>query len=103
MADATAHHALRHRRAALQRAARRASCASTSCCCSATLGLIAFSLVTLDAATATDVPGVPDYFVMRQAIYAVVGLDSDARRWRSFDYSRFRELRVGALRARRSG
>ena len=40
----------------------------------ATLGLIAFSLVTLDTATATDVPGSPDYFVIRQALYAVVGL-----------------------------
>ena len=40
------------------------SCGSTSCCCSATLGLIAFSLVTLDTATATDIPGSPDYFVI---------------------------------------
>ena len=60
----------------------------------ATLGLIAFSLVTLDTATATDVPGSPDYFVIRQALYAVVGL-ALMLLLASIDYSRFRELRVG--------
>ena len=60
----------------------------------ATLGLLAFSLVTLDAATATDVPGSPDYFVTRQALYAVVGLVLMLV-LASIDYSRFRELRVG--------
>ena len=60
----------------------------------ATLGLIAFSLVTLDTATAADVPGAPDYFVVRQALYAIVGL-ALMLVLASVDYSRFRELRVG--------
>jgi rod shape determining protein RodA len=60
----------------------------------ATLGLIAFSLVTLNTATATDVPGSPDYFVLRQGIYAVVGLCLMLV-LASIDYSRFRELRIG--------
>ena len=59
-----------------------------------TLGLIAFSLVTLDTATATDIPGSPDYFVNRQAVYAVVGLTLMLA-LAAIDYSRFRELRVG--------
>ncbi len=60
----------------------------------ATLGLIAFSLVTLDTATAADVPGSPDYFVIRQALYAVIGL-ALMLLLASIDYSRFRELRMG--------
>ncbi len=60
----------------------------------ATFGLIAFSLVTLDTATATDVPGSPHYFVIRQALYAVIGLTLMLV-LASIDYSRFRELRVG--------
>jgi rod shape determining protein RodA len=59
-----------------------------------TLGLIVFSLVTLDTATATDVPGSPDYFVNRQAVYAAVGLTLMLA-LAAIDYSRFRELRVG--------
>jgi rod shape determining protein RodA len=60
----------------------------------ATLGLIVFSLVTLDTVTATDVPGSPDYFVIRQGLYAAVGLGLMLA-LASIDYSRFRELRVG--------
>ena len=60
----------------------------------ATLGLIAFSLVTLDTATATDITGSPDYFVIRQGLYAVVGLTLMLA-LAAIDYSRFRELRVG--------
>ena len=60
----------------------------------ATLGLIAFSLVTLDTATSSDVPGSPHYFVVRQGLYAVVGL-ALMLVLASVDYSRFRELRVG--------
>ena len=60
----------------------------------ATLGLIVFSLITLDTATATDVPGSPDYFVIRQGLYAVVGLGLMLA-LASLDYSRFRELRIG--------
>jgi rod shape determining protein RodA len=60
----------------------------------AVLGLIGFSIYTLGVSTANDVPGEPYYYVIRQSIYAVVGLAlmlSLAR----IDYSRFRELRVG--------
>src|SRR5918999_2064578 len=60
----------------------------------ATLGLIGFSLMTLDTATATDIPGSPDYFVIRQGLYAVVGL-ALMLVLASIDYSRFRELRIG--------
>ena len=60
----------------------------------ATLGLIAFSLVTLDTATSSDVPGSPHYFVLRQGLYAVVGI-ALMLVLASIDYSRFRELRIG--------
>jgi len=40
----------------------------------AALGLVACSLVALNGATADDVPGRPDYYVVRQALYAGVGL-----------------------------
>jgi rod shape determining protein RodA len=59
-----------------------------------TLGLIAFSIMTLDSATSTDVPGAPDYFVVRQAVYALAGLALMIG-LAAFDYSRLRELRVG--------
>jgi rod shape determining protein RodA len=59
----------------------------------ATLGLIAFSLVVLDSATSEDVKGSPDYFVIRQAVYAAVGLGlMFFLAW--FDYSRFREMKL---------
>jgi rod shape determining protein RodA len=60
----------------------------------ATLGLIVFSLLTLNSATAADVPGSPHYFVTRQAAYAVVGLIAMAA-LAFIDYSRFRELKIG--------
>jgi rod shape determining protein RodA len=60
----------------------------------ATLGLIVFSLFTLNSATAADVPGSPHYFVTRQAAYAVVGLIAMAA-LAFIDYSRFRELKIG--------
>ncbi|HEU4599183.1 MAG TPA: FtsW/RodA/SpoVE family cell cycle protein, partial [Solirubrobacterales bacterium] len=41
-----------------------------------------------------DVPGSPDYYVERQAIYAVLGIVGMVVLTR-IDYSRFRELRVG--------
>ncbi|MDX6583527.1 MAG: rod shape determining protein RodA [Solirubrobacterales bacterium] len=56
--------------------------------------LIGFSIYTLGVATSHDVPGNPYYYVVRQSIYAVVGIAlmfAVAR----VDYSRFRELRVG--------
>jgi rod shape determining protein RodA len=59
----------------------------------ATIGLLVFSVVTLDAATSGDVPGRPDYFVVRQAAYALTGLVLMLL-LASFDYSRLRELRT---------
>jgi rod shape determining protein RodA len=60
----------------------------------AALGLIAFSVLTLGQATQSDVPGDPDYFLKRQAIYALLGIVGMLVLTR-IDYSRFRELRVG--------
>lgn len=58
------------------------------------LALIAFSLLTLGQATQNDVPGSPNYFLERQAIYALLGIVGMVLMTR-IDYSRFRELRVG--------
>ena len=60
----------------------------------ATLGLLACSLITLAGATKEDIPGSPDYFVNRQAIFAGVGLIGMVVLAR-IDYSRFRELTWG--------
>src|SRR6185437_14436280 len=60
----------------------------------AAIGLIAFSCFTLGQATKTDVPGSPNYYIERQAIYGVVGVIGMLVLGR-IDYSRFRELRVG--------
>jgi rod shape determining protein RodA len=60
----------------------------------ATLGLIACSLITLAGATKEDIPGSPDYFVNRQAIFAAVGLVGMVVLAR-LDYSRLRELTWG--------
>jgi rod shape determining protein RodA len=60
----------------------------------AALGLIGFSIYTLGVSTANDVPGDPHYYVIRQSIYAVVGVALMLGLAR-IDYSRFRELRVG--------
>jgi rod shape determining protein RodA len=62
------------------------------------IGLIAFSIFTLGEATAEDVPGDPHYYVIRQAIYAVIGIALMLAVAR-VDYSRFRELRVGLYSA----
>lgn len=56
--------------------------------------LIAFSVFALGQATQNDVPGSPDYYLDRQAIYAVLGIVGMLVMTR-IDYSRFRELRVG--------
>jgi rod shape determining protein RodA len=64
----------------------------------AAVGLIAFSIYTLGQATAGDVPGDPHYYVIRQSIYAVVGIALMLAVAR-VDYSRFRELRVGIYSA----
>ena len=58
------------------------------------VGLIAFSIYTLGEATAEDVPGDPYFYVVRQSIYATVGIALMLAVAR-VDYSRFRELRVG--------
>jgi rod shape determining protein RodA len=58
----------------------------------ATLGLVACSIVVLRGATRSDIPGEPNYFVYRQAIYAAVGVVLMYAASR-FDYSRLRELR----------
>ncbi len=60
----------------------------------AAAGLAAFSVFTLSQATLHDVPGNPNYYVDRQAIYAALGLAGMYLLAR-IDYSRFRELRVG--------
>ena len=59
----------------------------------ATLGLIVFSLVTLEAAT-SDVVASPHYFAIRQGVYALAGLILMVA-LASIDYSRFRELKAG--------
>jgi rod shape determining protein RodA len=62
------------------------------------LGLIGFSLFTLKAATGGDIPHQPYFYVIRQAIYAVLGITLMLAIAR-VDYSRFRELRVGLYTA----
>jgi rod shape determining protein RodA len=58
----------------------------------ATLGLVGCSLIALNSATANDIVGNPDYYVMRQGIYAGIGLVLMYALSR-LDYSRLRELR----------
>lgn len=60
----------------------------------AAIGLIAFSVFTLGQATTHDVPGSPNYYIERQALYGVAGVIGMLILSR-IDYSRFRELRVG--------
>ena len=58
----------------------------------ATVGLAVCSLLTIAAATETDIPGSPDYFVIRQLVYFIVGGLLAVFLWRT-DYSRLRELK----------
>jgi len=60
----------------------------------ATVGLIAFSIFTLKEVTGGDIPHDPYFYVLRQSIYAVIGVALMLALAR-VDYSRFRELRVG--------
>jgi len=60
----------------------------------AAVGLVAFSVFTLGQATLQDIPGSPNYYVERQAIYGIAGIIGMLVLSR-IDYSRFRELRVG--------
>jgi len=62
------------------------------------VGLIGLSIVTLSITTQDDVAGNPYFFVIRQSIYAIVGITVMLAAAR-FDYSRFRELRVGIYSA----
>jgi rod shape determining protein RodA len=60
----------------------------------AAIGLMFASLQTLHVATNTDIPGSPNYYVDRQAVFFVLGLLGAAVLSR-IDYSRLRELRYG--------
>jgi rod shape determining protein RodA len=60
----------------------------------ALIGLAVCSLVTLHGATKEDIPGDPNYYVLRQGIYFGVGFTLMVIISR-FDYSRLRELRYG--------
>ena len=60
----------------------------------ATLGLVACSIYTIKTATDTDIPGRPYYYVIRQSVYAGVGILFMVLVSR-FDYSRLREWRIG--------
>ena len=60
----------------------------------AAIGLMAASLVTLDASTRTEVPGEPHYYVTRQAVFFAVGAVLAIVLSR-IDYSRLRELKYG--------
>ena len=64
----------------------------------AALGLVGFSLLTLKAVTGGDIPHDPYFYVVRQAIYGVLGVALMLAIAR-VDYSRFRELRVGVYTA----
>ena len=62
------------------------------------VGLVLCSLYTLKVTTSHDVPGDPLYYVLRQAIYAAIGVALMLALAR-VDYSRLRELRVGLYTA----
>lgn len=59
----------------------------------ASLGLIAFSIFTLGSATNDEIAGQPMYFVVRQSLYAVVGIALMLALSR-FDYTRLRAVRT---------
>src|SRR5438270_6921829 len=60
----------------------------------ATLGLIGFGSYVIGTATSGDIPGNPDYYLVRQAAYGAVGLVLMLVLAR-FDYSRLREWKLG--------
>src|SRR5919198_6564750 len=60
----------------------------------ATLGLVAAGIYTIGTATDTDIPGSPNYYTIRQGVYAGVGIVLMLLVAR-FDYSRLREWRIG--------
>jgi rod shape determining protein RodA len=59
----------------------------------ASVGLIAFSIFTLDTASRHEIAADPNYFVVRQSIYAVLGIALMIG-ISHIDYTRLRELRV---------
>lgn len=59
-----------------------------------TLGLVAFGIYTIYTATDGDIPGHPYYYVIRQGVYAGVGILLMLL-VAQFDYSRLREWRWG--------
>ncbi|MDX6697271.1 MAG: rod shape determining protein RodA [Solirubrobacteraceae bacterium] len=60
----------------------------------ATLGLLACSIAVLASATKDDVAGSPYYYVIRQGVYAAIGLGLMIGLTR-VDYTRLRELKYG--------
>src|ERR687887_41298 len=58
------------------------------------LGLVACGIYTIGTATDTDIPGNAHYYVIRQGVYAGVGIVLMLLVAR-FDYSRLREWRIG--------
>lgn len=64
----------------------------------AAAGLIAFSAYTIGSATQDDIPGRPDYYLIRQALYGGVGIVLMLTIAR-FDYSRIREWKIGIYAA----
>ena len=68
----------------------------------AAIGLMAASLVTLNASTSKDVPGDPHYYVTRQGVFFAVGTMLAIVLSR-IDYSRLRELKYGIYGAMMGG
>jgi rod shape determining protein RodA len=68
----------------------------------ATVALILFSIFALAETTKGEIPDNPYFFVVRQSIYAVLGIAAMLALTR-VDYSRFRELRVGLYTAMIAG
>ncbi len=68
----------------------------------AAIGLMAASLVTLNASTSKDVPGDPHYYVTRQGVFFAVGTLLAIVLSR-IDYSRLRELKYGIYGAMMGG
>jgi rod shape determining protein RodA len=60
----------------------------------AIVGLMAASCFVIGTATRNDIPGRPDYFLMRQVVYGCVGIVLMLV-LSQFDYSRLREWRIG--------
>lgn len=60
----------------------------------ATLGIMACSLIAIHASTQDDIPGRPDYYFNRQAVFFALGLVIAAVISR-IDYTRLRELKYG--------